>query len=220
VFAQIIDDTSARDARLVDRIYRLRYQVFRESLGWDVECLHGREIDEFDSDRAIYGAVSGLSGVLGGCFRLLPTTGRYMLKDVFPSLLHGSAPPHDPRVLECSRFAIGSVDPGENSLASRLEVVGELLRILLGHCLENDIHTVVCATDVRWEWMLRKAGLACERFGPPIQIGCTLAVAGCMHPTETNLGSVMAVLERTRMRGDRTSIVQAPRGSHPLQALV
>jgi len=41
-----------------------------------------------------------------GCWRLLPTTGPYMLKDIFSHLLWGKPAPEQPDVWEISRFAI------------------------------------------------------------------------------------------------------------------
>ncbi len=42
--------------------------------------------------------------------RLLPTTGPYMLADVFPQLLRGEDPPKAEHIWEISRFAVLSPD--------------------------------------------------------------------------------------------------------------
>jgi acyl homoserine lactone synthase len=198
----------------VDGIYRLRHQVFKQSLDWDVECLHGREIDQFDTDAAVYGAVSDDFGVLEGCFRLLPTTAPYMLRDVFPELLHGHPAPVDPRILECSRFAVFPQPGNSGSISELLRITSELLIIQLEYCLAHNIHTMVCATDLRFERILRGAGLTCERYGPPLRVGNTHAVAGFMHPNKENLVSVRQRAERLR-NPEREAMplapVQAPR---------
>jgi acyl homoserine lactone synthase len=188
--AYVIESTTDGSARLVDGIYRLRHQVFKQSLDWDVECLHGREIDQFDTDAAVYGAVSDEFGVLEGCFRLLPTTGPYMLSDIFPELLHGHPIPRDPRIMECSRFAVFPRPGNSGSIAELLRITSELLVIQLDYCLRHGIHTMVCATDLRFERILRGAGLVCQRYGPPLRVGNTHAVAGFMHPDKENLLSV------------------------------
>lgn len=191
----LIETAMPASGRLVDEIYRLRHRVFKNSLDWDVECLHGREIDQFDTEDAVYGAVTDEFGEIEGCFRLLPTTGPYMLRDIFPILLHGQPAPSDPRIMECSRFAVLPNSGARRSISELLRVTGELLTIQLEYCIDHGIHTMVCATDLRFERILRGAGLACTRYGPPISIGNTIAVAGYMRPSARNLASVRDRLE-------------------------
>jgi acyl homoserine lactone synthase len=212
--AYVIEPTNHGSARLVDGIYRLRHQVFKQSLDWDVECLHGREIDQFDTDDAVYGAVADEFGVLEGCFRLLPTTGPYMLSDIFPELLHGHPVPRDPRIMECSRFAVFPQPGRSGSIAELLRITAELLIIQLEYCLRHGIHTMVCATDLRFERILHGAGLVCERYGPPLRVGSTRAVAGFMHPNKDNLLSVRQRAEH--LRETTNTPIPLPRQQPPL----
>lgn len=182
--------TSEAGSACLDPIFRLRHQVFKERLGWDVRSVDGRETDEFDTSGAIYGVVHDETGELEGCFRLLPTTGRYMLKDTFGQLLHGRPAPCSPRVLESSRFAVLPSRWNHNNKLALLEVTSELLILQLTYCLEHGIDQMVSVTDVRFERVLRTAGLICERYGPSIRIGSTLAVAGWLEATEENLRNV------------------------------
>ena len=80
-----------------DRIgmFRLRYEVFHDRLGWDVKTTaDGQEIDEFDAvERAHYILARSPSCGVDACWRLLPTLGPNMLRDVFPELLHGQPAP-------------------------------------------------------------------------------------------------------------------------------
>jgi acyl homoserine lactone synthase len=192
----VIDGRCNADPVLIDRIYRLRYRVFKEHMGWEVESLCGREIDRFDTEDAVYGAVADESGNLQGCFRLLPTTGPYMLKEVFPELLHGQTAPEDTRVLESSRFAVLPEHVAGSFVAALYAATARLLALQITYCLERGVRTVVSVTDIRFERVLKGAGLRCERFGPPLGIGTTQGVAGFMHPTEENLASVKDVLRR------------------------
>jgi len=197
----LIDQKGGGDARLLDRIYQLRAEVFAAHLGWDVATLCRREIDDFDTPAAVYGAVSAEYGdELEGCFRLLPTTGPYMLKDVFPQLLHGHPAPQDVRIMESSRFAVRPSVLKGRGIAGLNEVTAHLLILQIQYCLAHDIHTVVSVTDLRFERVLRSAGLGCDRYGPPLQVGVTKAVAGFMHPSPANLASVWAVYNDLRRR--------------------
>lgn len=191
VFIEAADSSAV----LVDRIYQLRHRVFRDALGWDVQCLHGREIDPFDTGAAVYGVVQDHAQV-EGCFRLLPTTGPYMLRDIFPQLLHGQSAPEDPHVWESSRFAVMPAPWRGGTLGGLIAVTGELLMAQIAWCLEHDVRRVVSVTDVAFERVLRSAGLRCERFGPPVQIGVTRAVAGWMEPREEQIAAIKRCLDR------------------------
>ena len=70
-------------------MHRLRYRVFKERLGWDVEVSGDMEIDEFDACRPAYLLQTDDEDRIQGCVRLLPTTGPTMLRDTFPLLLDG-----------------------------------------------------------------------------------------------------------------------------------
>lgn len=188
---RIVPESYSHDGSLLDAVFRLRHTVFGERCQWDVQSLHGREIDQFDTAEAIYGVSVGRGGVLNGTYRLLPTTGPYMLRDIFPELLHGQPAPEDPGILESSRFAV--LPPAEfPTRAGILFVSADLLASQLRTCLEMGVHTVVSVTDVRFEKVLRQCGLGCERYGEPIRIGKSLAVAGWMRPTEEELRRVEA----------------------------
>ena len=65
-------------------MHRLRYRIFKERLGWDVEVSGDMEIDEFDACRPAYLLQRDDDGRIQGCVRLLPTTGPTMLRDTFP----------------------------------------------------------------------------------------------------------------------------------------
>lgn len=194
---QIIDQNSEPDPSTLDAIFRLRSEVFKERLAWDVASYNGREMDEFDSPDAIYGAVfNDDDGEIEGCFRFLPTTGRYMLKDTFPDLLHGRPAPNDAAILESTRFAVLPRGWRHNQKLSLIDITAQLLAAQLEYCLAHGIEKVVSVTDVRFERILRSAGLLCQRFGPPIRMGKMLVVAGWLEATEDNLRSVEAARDR------------------------
>ena len=87
-------------------MHTLRAKVFSGRLGWEVPVLSGMEIDGYDALDPAYMVMREPSGVLLGCWRLLPTEGPYMLKDSFAQLLEGREAPSDPRIWELSRFAL------------------------------------------------------------------------------------------------------------------
>lgn len=192
----IVGSEAVRQPHLIASMGRLRHEVFEKRLGWDVHSIQGIEFDDFDLPETVYGAVADDDGRLEGCFRLLPTTGRYMLKDVFPQLLHGAPAPMADDVLETSRFAVLPSAWRHNAKASLVLLTARLLAVQLTYCLERNVRTVLAATDLRFERLLGAAGLECRRFGPPLRVGKTHAVAGWMAPTEENLARVEATFAR------------------------
>lgn len=205
--AAVFIEASTSPAVMIDRIFQLRNRVFHDALHWDVQSLHGREIDSFDTGNAVYGAVHDAAGQVEGCFRLLPTTDRYMLRDVFPQLLHGHPAPDDATVWESSRFAVMPSLWRGGTLRGLIEVTSELLSAQITWCLEHGVTRVLSVTDLTFERVLRSAGLRCQRYGPPIQIGVTRAVAGWMEPREEQLAAIRDSLERLR---DAQSLASQP----------
>ena len=86
-------------------MHRLRYRVFKERLGWDLSAKNGVERDEYDDCDPTYLVSCNGPTVIGG-WRLLPTTGRFMLGEVFEALLEGETLLGDPTIWEASRLAV------------------------------------------------------------------------------------------------------------------
>ncbi|MCG2584148.1 GNAT family N-acetyltransferase [Massilia sp. TS11] len=155
-------------------MHRLRAKVFRDRMGWDVPIMSGMEIDGYDAIDPYYMLMRADNHVICGCWRLLPTEGPYMLKDTFPSLLHGQAAPCHPTVWELSRFAI---ETGEAQTFGFSELALQSIGEIIDYGYRAAISQYVTVTTTAIERMLRRAGLVIERFGPPQQIGVERAVA-------------------------------------------
>ncbi|MGP1665446.1 MAG: acyl-homoserine-lactone synthase [Rhodanobacter sp.] len=153
-------------------MYRLRYQVFRERLQWDVPVVGDMEVDEFDDCDPVY-VIAKEDEHIQGCWRLLPTKGAYMLRGVFPMLLHGKTPPCDDTVWELSRFTV-CCKPNSFGFG---EVALQMIEETLKFARMNGIRRYVTVTTPALERMLRSLGLRYERMGDPVRIGIELAVA-------------------------------------------
>ena len=155
-------------------MYRLRAQVFKGRMGWDIPVMSGMEIDGYDALDPSYMLISEGDSNLRGCCRLLPTEGPYMLRDTFPELLHGCPVPESSNVWELSRFAIMTDGPKSFGFAElALDSMREM--VSFGDHLKIDRYVIVTTTGI--ERMLRCAGIAVSRFGPPIRIGVENSVA-------------------------------------------
>jgi acyl homoserine lactone synthase len=175
----VVRDTLEPPAELVlrDQIYRLRNRVFNGRLKWEVDTEAGRERDEFDDIPQVYACTLDQYDRVVGTWRLLPTTGPYMLRDVFPDLLHGHDAPCSPNVWEVSRFAVAAHEDSW-SAAEEVAIMRELVTALFRFGHENGISRIVAVTDLRFERLLGRCGLSTTRYGPPVDCGVTKAVAG------------------------------------------
>ena len=156
---------------VLEQMFRLRYRVFRQKLGWRVDAVDGQERDDFDAhdphylvalDDAPDGALDVGSSAIG-CWRLLPTTGRTMLGGVFDTCLRGDSMPVRGDVWELSRFTI---DGGAGGGQIRInDVAIEMMDRLIRFADERGIREYVTVVALPVERLMRRAGIELERFG-------------------------------------------------------
>lgn len=164
------------DHQVMNSMFRLRHAVFNERLHWDVRSENGKERDQFDQCNPIYVLVKEDSGEVVGMSRLLPSTGPYMMKDVFPQLLHGEPAPQNPAVWEISRFAFARSEPRAKGFGFS-EIPFRMLETAINFGRNNGIRDYVAVVSTAIERMLRNMGLELHRFGPPVRIGSVMTVA-------------------------------------------
>ena len=164
------------------QMHRLRKEVFHDRLGWSVAVSGDLEIDEYDALGPIYVISETAGGEVLGAVRLLPTTGPYMLRNTFSSLLDGREAPASKFMWEASRIAVArNCGKSDGGLAC---ATYELLIGVLQFSLANDIETILCVVDPRMERVLRRAGWNMQRLGSERRIGNTIALAGRLEVSE------------------------------------
>lgn len=172
------ENNNSNESPLLQNIFKLRYETFLERLQWDIKATNGLERDSFDDLGPHHIAITNASGGVDGCWRALPTTGDYMLKDVFPELLQGERAPTQDDVWEISRFAVrkGSSSAQKGCIAG---VTLEMVRSFYEFAQQHNIKYYVAVTTVACERMLRQLGLDCWRMGEAqaLQIGIERSVA-------------------------------------------
>lgn len=162
--------------QFADPMYRLRYKVFHERLGWHVSVNGNKEVDEFDDEDSVYLLTTDQDNDVIGGWRLRPTTRPYMLSKVFPELLYGEAAPVGRTIWEISRFAVERSDtrgPSYGMGGASRALVMETMRFAMRH----GVSQYVMVVSVSLERLLRSFGLKMHRFGPPIRIGRVMSVA-------------------------------------------
>jgi acyl homoserine lactone synthase len=174
--SQVISIASRKEFKSKElwNMYRLRAKVFKERMGWDIPVMSGMEIDGYDALDPTYMLISDRDGNLRGCCRMLPTEGPYMLRDTFSELLYNHPVPEGKNVWELSRFAIQTDEQKGFGFAElALESMREM--VSFGDRMGIDYYVIVTTTAI--ERLLRCAGIAVTRFGPPLRIGVENSVA-------------------------------------------
>ena len=85
-----------------------RHKVFIQRLNWEIPGVShdaASEWDKFDGDATVHLVALSADYEVCGCARLMPTTGPYLLRDVFPKLAGPGSLPSLPSIWEMSRFA-------------------------------------------------------------------------------------------------------------------
>lgn len=174
----------------IAEMHRLRFRVFKERLGWEVQVSGDMEIDEFDSYRPIYLLQRAVDGRVQGCVRLLPTLGPNMLREAFPILLDGKSAPTSSRIWESSRFALDVQTDAPKAGHGVACATYELFAGLIEFGLSRQLTEIVTVTDARMERILRRVGWPLRRIGQPRALGNTLAVAGFVDISTESLARI------------------------------
>ncbi len=176
----------------LDGMFRLRDEVFHKRLGWDVLSQGGLERDEFDDMDPVYLIARANERRVDGCTRLLPTTGPYMLKDVFPQLLQGEDAPEDDFTWELSRFTANA--DRDNPQAGIGAISLGLMRTAVTYAENNGVTRYVAVTSAAMERMLRGIGMPIRRLGEgkAMRIGKVLTVA-CYIPIDGRTRAALAM---------------------------
>lgn len=174
----------------LDGMLRLRFEVFSERLGWEVQTSEGMERDSFDDlPRVAYVLAKSSIGTVDACWRILPTTGPYMLRDIFPELLHGQDSPASEDCWELSRFAVATNRATTNNAAFGPISIA-LMAESAAFAKVNGILRYVTVTTPAMERMLKNLKIHIHRIGPPIRIGVASAVACIIEVDDITLSAL------------------------------
>lgn len=209
--------TEPDEIQLLDGMYKLRHAVFAERLKWTSLDSYQREIDLYDVLNPVYLICRDPAGGVVGCWRLLPTIGPYMLKDIFSHLLWGTPAPQQPDVWEISRFAIDPRWRDYDSLGAVGSVVGQMLVDLFDFSEANGITRIVAASDIRFDRILKRAGLTTTHYGPAVHMENSYAVAGWADITPENRERIETRLAGADLSG--ADLSGAPETITPLQPI-
>jgi len=147
--------------------YRLRHNVFAESLKWVPASEDREEVDMYD----LWGATVGLlhpDGMLLGMARLIPSSGRFMLENEFGALLPpGYVIRKERDTAEITRLTVNP-EIRDPKLSTRIMLA--VLKGIYQWAVENEVRYYYLEVEHRFLRALRMFGFPCEPVGPVVQL--------------------------------------------------
>ena len=163
---------------MLDSMHEFRRAMFVGRLDWALPLIGGTERDQYDTAEAIYLiAYHEDARRVTACARLLPTTGSYMLPELFPELLGETPAPRHPSIWELSRFAADVRSSAGGRVLSFYETSLQLLAQVFALARKYDVERLVVVTSIGIERLLLRAGFEVHRLAAPARVGDALSVA-------------------------------------------
>jgi len=159
VVIYVIDGRNRRNyRRQIEQMHRIRHRIYVEGRGWEaLRKSDGREVDEFDTENAVYLLALSADGSVTGGSRLVPTSKPHLMRNVFPHLATKSGIPRSDSIYEWTRYFLTSEPAGREA---RRRASGELLCAMFEYGLKAGLthFTLVCDTfflpmfhEARWQ---------------------------------------------------------------------
>jgi N-acyl-L-homoserine lactone synthetase len=167
---QIIDHRNKdRQRDTLMAMHADRKSVFVDRLKWNVPVIDDRyEMDEFDNEHAIYlVAADPGTGMHLGSVRLLPTTRKHIVGDVFATLIEGEVP-RGPDVYEVTRLC---TSPQLADWEAHNAVRERLATALIEFALTAGVTRYTMMTHTAYLSQLLALGWDVEPLGLPREIG-------------------------------------------------
>jgi N-acyl-L-homoserine lactone synthetase len=167
---QLIDQRNRREQQgTLNAMHADRKAIFVDRLKWQVPVVDGRyEMDEFDDELAVYlVATDPKTGDHLGSVRLLPTTRRHILGDVFPMLVEGEVP-RGADVMEVTRLC---TSPSLADWEAHNAVREQLATALIEYALVAGITRYTMMTHTAYLSQLLATGWDVEPLGLPKEVG-------------------------------------------------
>ena len=169
--------SSELSQQILNMMHEFRYDVFIKRLGWSLNAVNGKERDKYDTAAAKYVVMCDAFDRVTATGRLLPTTGPYMLPDLFSKLLAGAPAPCDPSIWELSRFATNVRETRDGRALSLSDQTLELLESVFDLARKHHVERLILVTSIAIERLMLRAQLNARRLGPPATVDGALCVA-------------------------------------------
>lgn len=154
-------------ADVLDQFFRARHKIYVEELHWRDPSPDGWEIDQFDTDHAVYLIGVEEGRVITGS-RFVPTNEPHMLSEVFSHLCtREGGVIRDPSVAEWTRGFV--VPEHREGLGVRLKA--QFCYSVMEYCLAEHITKIGGIQDVFWLALWQRFGWKVSIHGEPAEFG-------------------------------------------------
>ena len=187
----------ANSPEIRQEVFGFRHRIFINRLGWDISSIDSLEFDKYDALLPVYMIARDELGQLKALWRLLPTTGPYMLRNTFPELLGKRKAPVGETIWEISRFAFEPREMGSQQVSEFTKIAGDMFCALGEFGLKNGMDEVVGVYDIRISHVLKNLGCFPKWIGEPKKVGKCLAVAAGFEISANRLSSLRQTIART-----------------------
>lgn len=185
--------TYMKNNHILREMFLARKQVFHDRLGWNVRLIGEEERDEYDDLNPLYlVAVDAETGRARGSLRLLPTTGRTMLGDIFRNYFDQPVDVRSPIIWECTRFC---AHPNETDHLGPQGIADVTSELLIGICeagLYAGISQIVGVFDRRMVRIYRRGAWSPEIIARSTGAGHGEIAVGLWDVTEDALAAMRA----------------------------
>jgi acyl-homoserine lactone synthase len=162
--------------RQLEEMHRIRHRIYVEGRGWKaLRRSDGREVDEFDTENAVYLLGLSADGAVTAGSRLVPTQKPHLMHNVFPHLATKAPVPRSDFIYEWTRYFLTS-EPADRS--ARRCASGEILCALFEYGLEAGLTHFSLVCDTFFLPMFRQARWRITELGDatPYEEGVCIAV--------------------------------------------
>jgi acyl-homoserine lactone synthase len=174
----------------VEEMHRLRYETYVKRRGWKaLERGDGLEVDQFDTDDAVYLMGVDGDGAVNSALRLLPTTGPHLLRDVFPHTVTWGRVPVSERMYEFTRYFI--VRERKHPFG-RSHAAGRLLCAMFEFGLSKNLSHISFLCDTFFLPTILELGWKTRPLGLPTPYDEGTCVALTFEVSEAGLASTRA----------------------------
>jgi len=179
-------DSFVRDE--LKTLYHERYKVFYKRLGWNIPVKDVYDVDAYDHNGTYYINHYQSNELVGGC-RLIPTTCKYMAKDLWREMA-GEEP--NGKIWELSRMFVSE------KAESKTYVFGKIMKNAYEFARRNSIEKYLIVTNLAIERILNSSGVTVERISEPKITESGKIIAGYVHINEALEIALDAMLNKAR----------------------
>ncbi|MCI5078441.1 acyl-homoserine-lactone synthase [Oricola sp.] len=186
--------------KLLDRMFRLRKQVFHDELQWDVPVIGDIERDAYDDLSPAYLLwTDEAKRTLYGSLRLMPTTGPTLLNDVFRKTYPRNLDLCHPTIWEGTRMCIDAEEIALSMPEIEPQQAMCMLLLALGECaLDHGIQTLISNYEPHMKRIYNRAGAPLTEVGKADGFGKRPVCCGLF---EVNTKTINGMREKTGMSG-------------------